>query len=171
MLKRRGVVAHERWAGALVNVPHASRRASSGLQITARPSLRTAVALVEAAGLPVADLTDGHLDHFFYCGPSESPTGLVGLEFYGRYALLRSLVVAPGIRGTGIGSLLVAHAESYARTQGVRAMYLLTNTAEKFFSQRGYQRIARGEAVSVIECTREFKELCPESSAVMVKAL
>jgi amino-acid N-acetyltransferase len=50
-------------------------------------------------------------------------------------------------------------------------MYLLTNTAEKFFSRRGYQRIARGEVVSAIECTREFKELCPESSAVMVKAL
>jgi amino-acid N-acetyltransferase len=75
-----------------------------------------AVALAESAGLPVADLTDGHLEHFFYCGPSESLTGLVGLELYGTDALMRSLVVAPSVRGTGIGSLLVAHAESYART-------------------------------------------------------
>jgi amino-acid N-acetyltransferase len=95
----------------------------------------------------------------------------VGLELYGTDALLRSLVVAPSVRGTGLGSALVTHAEFYARTQGVRAMYLLTKTAERFFSQRGYQRIARGEAISAIESTREFRELCPESSALMAKAL
>jgi amino-acid N-acetyltransferase len=147
------------------------RRASFGFQIAAQPSLLTAIALLESAGLPAADLTDRHLEHFFYCGPSESPTGLVGLELYGTDALLRSLVVAPTARGTGVGSALVTHAEAYACAQGVRAMYLLTNTAEAFFSQRGYQRIARGMVTSAIESTREFKELCPLSSALMAKAL
>jgi amino-acid N-acetyltransferase len=171
MPKGRGPVAHECWVGASVNAPYTMRRASFGLQIASRPSLPTAIALIESAGLPVVDLTDRHLEHFFYCGPNESPTGLVGLELYGTDALLRSLVVAPKIRGTGIGLALVTHAEAYARTQGVRAMYLLTNTAERFFSQRGYRRIARGEVIPAIENTREFKELCPKSSAVMVKAL
>jgi amino-acid N-acetyltransferase len=146
-------------------------RAASALQISARPALRVAVALLEPAGLPATDLTEAHLEHFFYCGPNESPTGLIGLEIYDTNALLRSLLVAGPARGAGLGSALVRYAENYARSQGVRAMYLLTTTAERFFAQMGYARIARGAVVPAIQGTREFRELCPESSALMAKAL
>ncbi|HWX33859.1 MAG TPA: hypothetical protein VNZ53_41320 [Steroidobacteraceae bacterium] len=64
------------------------------LMIRARPPLSTAVALLEAQGLPVSDITAGHLEHFFFAGSDGAPTGLVGLEIYGTDALLRSLVVA-----------------------------------------------------------------------------
>jgi amino-acid N-acetyltransferase len=141
------------------------------LLIRAQPPLRAAVALLESAGLPIIDLTASHLERFFYCGTSEAPTGMVGLELYGADALLRSLVISPAKRASGLGSALVEHAESYARSQGVRAIYLLTNTAEAFFAQRGYLRIARAAAVPAIQATHEFKELCPDSSAVMAKAL
>lgn len=70
-----------------------------------------------------------------------------------------------------MGSALVNHAEGYAFLQGVRAMYLLANTAEGFFAHRGFRRIARRAVVPAIEATHEFRELCPESSALMVKAL
>ena len=145
--------------------------AAAALQISARPPLRAAVALLEPAGLPATDLTEAHLEHFFYCGPRESPSGLIGLEIDGTNALLRSLLVASAARGAGLGSALVGYAERYARAQGVRAMYLLTTTAEGFFTRMGYARIARGSVVRAIQATREFSELCPASSALMAKAL
>ena len=59
--------------------------------IRARPPRSTAVALLQAQELPVSDITDEHLEPFFFVGSDGSPTGLVGLEIYGADALLRSL--------------------------------------------------------------------------------
>ena len=117
--------------------PQASQARSEGglnmsdcaLQITARPALEVAVALLEPAGLPASDLTQAHLEHFFYYGASESPSGLISLEIYKSNALLRSLFVASCARAAGLGSALVQYAERYACSHGVRAMYLLTTTA------------------------------------------
>jgi amino-acid N-acetyltransferase len=145
--------------------------ASSQLTISARPSLGATVALLELAGLPSSDLTESHLAHFFYCGADDARIALVGLELYESNALLRSLAVAPGARDRGLGSALVAHAEHYARSQGVRAMYLLTTTSERFFARRGYARIARAAVVPAIQSTHEFAHLCPDSSTLMAKAL
>jgi amino-acid N-acetyltransferase len=148
-----------------------SASAPQPLVISARPMLRTAVAILEAAGLPVVDLTVSHLQHFFYSGTNEALTGIIGLELHGPDALLRSLAVEPAARDSGLGSALVAHAEEYARSQGVKTMYLLTMTAEGFFALRGYQRIARSAVSTTIRGTREFARLCPDSSALMAKAL
>ncbi len=95
----------------------------------------------------------------------------MGLEIYGRDALLRSLVVSAAARTQGLGSALVLHAEQYAAAHEVRALYLLTTTAESFFEHRGYRRIDRAEAPSAIQSTREFASLCPASSAFMIKRL
>src|ERR1700679_4098190 len=99
------------------------------LTIRGRPMRSTAVAFLQAQGLPVSDLTDKHLEHFFFIGSDGSPTGLVGLEIYGINALLRSLVVGETARTQGIGSALVQHAEGYAFALQVRAIYLLTTSA------------------------------------------
>ena len=61
------------------------------LMIRGRPPRSTAAALLESQGLPISDITDEHLEHFFFVGSDGSPTGLVGLELYGGDALLRSL--------------------------------------------------------------------------------
>ena len=141
------------------------------LSITERPPRSAAVALLQAANLPTEDLTDSHLKHFFIVGRPEAALGLIGLELFGRDALLRSLVVDPQARAAGIGSRLVAHAEAYARSCGVDSIYLLTTSAEEFFAARGYARIERPAAPESIRATREFASLCPASSAFMVKQL
>jgi amino-acid N-acetyltransferase len=141
------------------------------LMIRGRPPLSTAVALLQAQELPVSDITDEHLEHFFFAGSDSSPTGLIGLEIYGTEALLRSLVVGEHARNKGLGSALVEHAKQYAVSKGVRSIYLLTTTAEAFFKRLGYERIERSRAPSSIERTREFASLCPASSAFMVKSL
>jgi amino-acid N-acetyltransferase len=139
--------------------------------IRRRPAHPTAMALLAGAGLPVSDLTDQHLEHFFFTGPEDSPTGLVGLEIHGTDALLRSLVVGTNARAGGLGSRLVGHAQDYAASRGVRAIYLLTTTAEAFFARLGYRRIDRSHAPLSIQSTREFASLCPASSAFMTKRL
>jgi amino-acid N-acetyltransferase len=139
------------------------------LMIRGRPPRATAVAPLQAQGLPVSDITDEHLEHFFFMGSDGSPTGLVGVEIYGADALLRSLVVAETARTQGVGSTLVQHAEDYAASRRVNAMYLLTTTAESFFERRGYRRVDRNEAPQTIQSTAEFASLCPASSAFMIK--
>ena len=136
-----------------------------------RPSLPAVVALLAAARLPTEDLTEGHCESFFFSGSSETPEGLVGLELFGDVALLRSLVVSEEQRGTGAGSRLLSHAEQHALSRGVRHLYLLTTTAEAFFSKRGYVRAERQAAPPAIRATREFAGICPASSAFMSKQL
>ena len=140
-------------------------------EILQRPARASAVRLLEDASLPAVDLTDDLVDDFFCIGSRTAPAGLVGLEICGVHALLRSLVVAPGIRSRGAGTALVGSAERHAKSRGVRELYLLTTTAEDFFARRGYVRIARDEAPEAIRATREFADICPEGSAFMRKLL
>ena len=127
--------------------------------------------MLKSASLPSSDLTEEHMEHFFYCGPATAPRGLVGLEFCGSDALLRSLVVVPEYRSTGVGRVLVEHVESYARGRGARSIFLLTTTARTFFTHRGYEPTVRESAPVAIRATREFAALCPATSAFMVKKL
>lgn len=127
--------------------------------------------LLADCGLPDADLTPEHFEHFFGCGSERELEGVVGVELHGTDALLRSLAVAQSARGRGCGSALVAEAERYARTRGVTRMYLLTATAEPFFQKRGYARTPRESAPESLRTTREFAALCPASATFMLKAL
>jgi amino-acid N-acetyltransferase len=139
--------------------------------ISSRPDLTTVHSLLASAGLPTGDLTEGHLEHFFYAGSASRPLGVVGVEMLGDVGLLRSLVVRDESRGSGLGSVLVERVEAHARSQGVRAIYLLTTSAQPFFAARGYRTAARDQAPEAIRSTREFAALCPASAAFMTKQL
>ena len=143
----------------------------TSLVIHSSPSLASAVELLQRVGLPTTDLTEAYLAHFFYCGPPSTPSGLIGLELHGSDALLRSLVVTPELRSSGLGGALVDHVEVYASGAGVRSIYLLTTTAELFFRRRGYVLADRLSAPARIRRTSEFADICPASSAFMVKYL
>lgn len=139
--------------------------------ILSRPSRTGAIDLLESTGLPSSDLTDEMIEHFFFVGPPSAPRGLVGVEMFGEHALLRSLVVASSERSNGVGSALLDHAESYARSKSVRRLFLLTTTAEAFFARHGFVPMAREVVPHSIRSTREFAEICPASSILMVKSL
>jgi amino-acid N-acetyltransferase len=127
--------------------------------------------LLGEAKLPAADLTEAHLRHFLVHGTEEAPDAVVGLELYPPVALLRSLAVTAGSRRHGVGSSLLADAERYARSQRVNEIYLLTDTAERFFARAGYERVARESAPAAIRGTEEFSTVCPASAALMRKRL
>lgn len=97
--------------------------------------------------------------------------GVIGLEIYSAIGLLRSLAVAPSYRGRCLGRELVTYAESLSIDQGVGELYLLTSTAEKFFTRLGYRQASRSNAPAVIKRTSQFAGLCPASSAFMSKQI
>lgn len=143
------------------------------LTVFQKPSLAEVQRLVAAAELPTEDLSEVDLSHFLGAGTPDRPLGVVGLQLLGEgeAALLRSLAVAVEERGTGCGRALVAAAELYAESLGVRSLYLLTTTAAGFFERLGYQRVGRESAPPAVRRTREFDSLCPASAVFMVKRL
>lgn len=125
-----------------------------------------------SAELPAEDLRIGKLADFLVAEDEDSNVGgMVGLEKAGDSGLLRSLVVDPTARNLGLGSLLVAAIEDRARQAGISRLYLLTNTAERYFPTLGYRPIERSDAPLGIQQTEEFRDLCPDSAVCMVKML
>ena len=138
----------------------------------ARPGdLQAAISLLEEATLPVADLDAGKFRDFLVARIDGRPVGFVGVEQFGRYGLLRSLVVAPATRDAGLGRRLVAALESRAVAAGVDEMWLLTIDADRWFEIAGYLRCERNEAPAAIASTEEFASLCPGSAVLMKKNL
>jgi amino-acid N-acetyltransferase len=132
--------------------------------------LPEAIALLDATGLPSADLETSRV-RLLGVRDSQGLEGIIGIEELGEVALLRSLAVRHDRRQSGLGSSLVAELERSAAEAGVRVVYLLTTTAEGFFVRRGYARVAREAVPAMVRATREFSALCPSSSAVMRKPL
>jgi amino-acid N-acetyltransferase len=128
-------------------------------------------ALLEQSGLPAADLQQGSPAQLFTYRYGGQLTGVAGLEFYGKVALLRSLAVQPEARGQGTGAWLLSFAEQTAREAGVEALYLLTETASSFFAQQGYTTCVRAAAPEAIAGTSQFALLCPASAIFMCKML
>jgi amino-acid N-acetyltransferase len=126
-------------------------------------------ALLQANGLPTADL--GGQVRLFGLRDRQGLEGVVGLELLGEVGLLRSLAVRGDRRQSGLGSQLVLEVERLARAAGVGQLFLLTTTAESFFSHRGYQRLARDRAPQAIQGTSEFKGVCPSSAVLMRRNL
>ena len=122
-------------------------------------------------GLPVSDISAEHAPQFFGIRADGKLVAIVGLECFGTVGLLRSLAVDSAQRGQGLARQLVAYAERTAAAQGVAALFLLTTTAADFFGKLGYAAAPRSAAPSAIQATRQFAELCPASSALLVKSV
>lgn len=96
---------------------------------------------------------------------------MIGLEHYDGAGLLRSMVVHPAYRNRQIAERLVQQLEETASFSGITALYLLTETAEKYFSRKGYQTITRSEVPPLLMQSSEFSHVCPASATVMKKEL
>jgi amino-acid N-acetyltransferase len=126
--------------------------------------------LLKRAGLPVAGVP-AEMDDFIVDEQDGRVVGAVGLERYGDSALLRSAVVEPGLRGTGVGANLVEGILTHARERGARDVYLLTTTAERWFPRFGFLAIDRDAVPVGVQTSVEFREACPASAIVMRKTL
>ena len=124
------------------------------------------VGLLQAANLPLAGVPRA-LAGFYVAEERGRILGAVGLELYGTDGLLRSAVVDPAARGTGLGHALVRRLLGDARERGLGAVYLLTTTAECWFPRFGFSRIERDDVPDQVRESVEFREACPASAVVM----
>ena len=126
--------------------------------------------LLRRADLPVEGVAE-HFRNFVVVRDDACVVGAAGLQVYGEDGLLRSVVVEPASRGSGVGALLVDGASELARRSELRALYLLTTTAREYFVGQGFADCPRDEAPPGIRESWEFRTGCPSSSAFMKRRL
>lgn len=146
-----------------------SCRAQCGA-LTMRPATRQDWPAIKrmllAEGLPL----DGAQEHLARFTVGEAAGQLVcagGLEVYGADALLRSVVVDTESRGKGWGKQLLIQLTEQAAGLGVTKLYLLTTTADAYFSRLGYGAVSRSRIPEQLKLSRELQGACPASATVM----
>jgi amino-acid N-acetyltransferase len=133
--------------------------------------LQAVSALLETAKLPLDGFAESFENFVVAEGNWIDIVGAAGLEVYGRFSLLRSVVVAPGWQGYGVGRALTGEILSRARARNIDEVFLLTTTAENFFPSFGFQRIERADLPPELEQSAELTGACPASATVMKLAL
>ena len=141
-----------------------------------RPALRAARApdlpvverLLRAAELPVAGVAEAFAT-FLVAEHRDAIVGVAGLELHGDNALLRSVAVAPAWQSRGLGRELVEQAIALAESHSLRAIYLLTTTAERYFPAFGFEATDRQSVPNDVRQSPEFTDACPASALAMVR--
>jgi N-acetylglutamate synthase-like GNAT family acetyltransferase len=141
---------------------------------TLRPARSSDLAAIEQlltdAGLPLAGVAEA-LENFTVAESETELVGVAGLEVCCDNALLRSVAVIPEWRSRGLGRTLVTHVIADAAARGLHGLYLLTTSAERYFSSFGFRQITRDEVPADVRETEEFRTACPASAAVMARTL
>lgn len=139
------------------------------------PTQDGVIALLQQCGLVVSDLqqhaTSEHCTFWGMGADDGTLLGLVGLERYGTFGLVRSLAVSPNHRGKGLGGKLLSAMEQFAVEKNVQQLFLLTTTAPDYFVTKGYKKVERKQAPEMIRATPEFSSLCPCSAICVTKRL
>lgn len=129
------------------------------------PAFKAFTAALSAANLPTEDLL---AEPFQYVCLDDVAWGGAGV---GRDALMRSVVVNAQARGKGYGVAIVHALAERAKQSGVERLWLLTTDSAQFFERLGWRVAERSAAPPAIAASRQFSDLCPVSSALMVRSL
>jgi amino-acid N-acetyltransferase len=97
--------------------------------------------------------------------------GVAGVERYGEDGLFRSAAVEPAWRGGGLGARLTRDRIEWAGRQGLRALFLLTETAADYWPRFGFTRIGRDGAPDLVKQSAEWSGGCPATAVAMRLAL
>ncbi|HKV98843.1 MAG TPA: arsenic resistance N-acetyltransferase ArsN2 [Vicinamibacterales bacterium] len=129
--------------------------------------------LLRDAGLTtsgVAEIVSATPSHFFVAETTDGTAALVavaGLEVCCDNALLRSVAVDSEWQRRGLGRDLVQRIVCHAEERGIRALYLLTMTAERYFPRFGFEAVDRAAVPADIAETLEFTSACPKTAVAM----
>ncbi len=126
--------------------------------------------LLESHHLPVEDIDTSEIS-FSLIKEGPDLLACAGVERFEELGLLRSVAVKAELKGKGIGSELIDAVLVQAKSQGIKTMYLLTETAASFFRKKEFTKTERSEAPESIKQSSEFSGLCPVSAVLMKKVL
>ena len=126
--------------------------------------------LLSASNLPLDGVKD-NFSNFVVAEDDGEIAGAIGLEEFGAVALLRSAVVSPGHRGSGVGRRLVERLLEGAEVAGIEELYLLTTTADQYFPRFGFTRTTRSAVPNAVKASAEFQGACPDTAVVMTRRL
>jgi len=122
--------------------------------------------LLQKCDLPFEDCKV-QLDNFYGITSGNVLIATGALQIKGPIALLRSVAVLEGNRGMGLAVRMTQHLLEVARTNGVRDIYLLTESAEHYFTRFGFRSVERNSLPAYVQSTRQFESLCPASAQAM----
>ena len=128
------------------------------------------IVLLQRNELPTSDIKND-IDFIVAVDGNDQIAGCIGIEKFGPDGLLRSFAVNEGHRNQKIGGALYNRLLSFSKQSGIQTLHLLTTTAEKYFSGKGFLTSKRDEAPASIKATTEFTSICPSSSAYMSLAI
>ena len=129
--------------------------------------LATIRRLLREAELPTDGLEEQFGPGYAVMMDEGAVIGAAGVERYGRFGLLRSVVVTREARSRGAAELLVRDRLAWAGTEGLEAVYLLTTTAARYFARLGFENVERDALPVEIRDSREFASLCPSTAVAM----
>jgi amino-acid N-acetyltransferase len=135
-----------------------------------RADLDEVARLLTSNSLPLDGVGDS-IERLIVAREDGRIVGCIGLELYGKKALLRSAAVSDDLKGQGIGRMLVDEILAEAARERAEAVYLLTTTAENYFTAFGFERIERAQVPAELDASEELKGACPASAVVMRKRL
>ncbi len=121
------------------------------------------IQLLSDCKLPTQDIIQNKID-FTVATNDDNLVGCIGIEPYGKDALLRSFAVSDNFRNNGLGSDLLQLMVKACKEMGIEKIHLLTTTAEKYFVKYGFVKSDRASAPKSISETTEFSEICPSTS-------
>ena len=126
--------------------------------------------LLSANKLPVDGVKE-NFSSFVVADDRGEIAGAIGLEKFGSVALLRSAVVSPEHRGSGVGRRLVEQVLEGAAEDGIEELFLLTTTAEEYFPRFGFARTTRSAVPAALKASAEFQGACPDTAIVMTRRI
>jgi amino-acid N-acetyltransferase len=139
------------------------------IEPAALSDLPAITALLMDAELPAHDLAGHFPAAYVVARDGGAIGGCAGLERYGRAGLLRSVTVAPRVRGSGLGRALVGERIAAARAAELEAVYLLTTTAAAFFRRLGFVDVTRADAAPVLSASSQFDGCCASAACLALR--
>lgn len=125
--------------------------------------------LLAEGGLPTDDLAEQDLSLYRIEVSGNGVVAVGGLERCGNTALIRSIATSASVRGRGIASEIVEELERISANEGFEDIFLITESAQRYFATKGYSLMDRDNVPHSIRKSRQFSSLCPNTASVMRK--
>lgn len=119
--------------------------------------------LLSSAKLPLEGLDD-HRERLWVWDQDGQVAGAIAYEAYGDAGLLRSLIVDPAQRGTGLGGALLHAGLGEMRRAGLRDAYGLTTTIPDWLARLGWTEVRKDTLPPQLHQSMELRGACPDTA-------